>query len=192
MRNSLFILATLTSFLVTGCGSLGVKTARVNDLSHRHYATFNFKTPGRQFDPEIFSPENQQRVQQAIRSELTQHGLRESSQPDLLVGFYLRIRSKQFDLDHPTAEGDSLADIMNSYYGFVTGAGKSLNQQKTIRYREGTLVVYLVDAKTNEIVWQGIAKGAIHPKDSEDKIEHRIKEAAESLFKKFPGFDRAN
>jgi hypothetical protein len=186
----IFLLAGLALACLTGCGTVGVRTAAVEDLSHRNYSTFNFKAPAREFSPEAFSLENQRRVQDAIRSELEAQGLRMEEHPDLLVGFYLRVRNKQFDLDHPTAAGDSPADLMNSYYGFVLGSGKSLNQQRTIHYKEGTLVVNLVDAKNNQVVWQGIAKGAIHPKESEDKIESRIKEAAHSLFENFPSRPR--
>ena len=173
------------ALLLCGCGSVTVKTASGDNFNPATYKTFGFRKPDHEFHPKEFTPENQARVQAAIRDELEQRGLRTSEDPDLWIAFYLRVKTKEFDLDKPTAQGDSMADTMKSHYGFVYGSGKSLNQQETIPYREGTLVVTAADAKSNRVVWQGVAQGALHRNSTPDGVENQIREAVNKMFAHF-------
>ena len=168
-----------------GCGSVTVKTAAEDNFNPAKYKTYAIKKPSRDFNPAEFSAENQARVRDALGEELARRGLRPSDNPDLWLGLYLRVKSKHFDLDHATTEGDSMADIMKNHYGFVFGSGKSLNQQQTIPYREGTLVVDAVDAKSDRIVWQGTASGALYTNRSDEAVEKRIREAVTKMFAHF-------
>ena len=172
--------------LLCGCGSISVKTASERGFHLSNYSSFGFKKPSREFESAQFSPASQQQLRAAVAEALGERGLRMAPKPDLWAGYFLRVRAKEFSLEEPTAEGDSMTDVMNSYYGFVYGSGKSLNQQKTIKYHEGTLVVDLVDARSNRIVWQGVAKGAMHRNDSEERMGLRIREAVQKMFHRLP------
>ncbi|HVV00407.1 MAG TPA: DUF4136 domain-containing protein [Verrucomicrobiae bacterium] len=169
-----------------GCGTVRVRTFSRAQLFQQRFATFAFKPPVQEFNPLMFAPRDQAIVKQEIVRALEAHGFRESESPDLLVGFYLRVRNRKFDLEHPTVEGDSPDAIMNTYFGFVFGSGKSLNQVSPIHYREGTLVVNLVDARNNRVVWEGLARGTIHPRQTPDQIKARIHEAVTKIFRKLP------
>jgi hypothetical protein len=173
------------ALLLCGCGSVTVKTASEDNFHPAKYKTFGFRPPDRDFNPKEFTPENQARVRAAIGDELEKKGLRPSESPDLWIAFYLRVKTKEFNLDNPTAQGDSMADTMKSHYGFVFGSGKSLNQQETIPYREGTLVVTAADAKSKRVVWQALAQGALHRNSTEDAVENRIREAVRKMFAHF-------
>jgi hypothetical protein len=50
----------------------------------------------------------------------------------------------------------------------------------------GTLVIDLVNAKSNTIVWRGIATKDLDPKASPEKRDKNINKAAEKLFKNYP------
>lgn len=172
--------------LVCGCGTVHVKTYVTEREQTRTYRTFGFAQPIKNFDPAVFSPEHQTAIRDAISEALKKHGLRPASHADLEIGFYLRTQRKQFDLEHPTAQGDTLPDIMSSYYGFVVGSGQSLNQKSPIRYKEGTIIVYVVDGKTHEVIWKGVAKGAVHPKETQEVVNKRIDEAVGKMFQRWP------
>jgi hypothetical protein len=47
------------------------------------------------------------------------------------------------------------------YYGYYGGYGHSYTDVKTYDYKYGTLVIDLVDAKANELMWYGAASKAL-------------------------------
>lgn len=189
VRFGSFFLLLLALLVVSGCGTVQVETARDPAATFRNYRTFNFKAPLPGSNPAYMSKINQERVRNAITQELVKRGLTLSAlseQPDLLVSFYLRVKRKSFDLEHPTAEGDSVGATMANYFGFYYKSGQSLNQQDTIPYHEGTLVIDVIDVKKDRLVWQGIVTGVLYPGQPDDQIQRRIQEAVHAAFKRFP------
>jgi hypothetical protein len=172
--------------LFAGCGTVHVQTASEPNFSIVNYQTFNFCHPERDPNPAWYKPEYRDYTKGTLRLEMEAHGLIMGDDPDLLVCYYLRTKNKTFDLEHPTAQGSSPAGVMKSYFGFFYGSGQSLNQQNSIPYREGTLVVDLVERKTQKVVWQGIAQGALYSKDTDEEVERRIEEAVHKIFEPFP------
>ena len=61
------------------------------------------------------------------------------------------------------------------------GGGVSVNTSE-----KGTLVIDFITASTNELIWQGIAKGTLKPDQSQEKQEKRINEVVTKLFENFP------
>lgn len=52
------------------------------------------------------------------------------------------------------------------------------------RYNEGTVTLDLVDASSDEMIWQAVAAGALEKK--REKNQKKIVKAAQKLFKKYP------
>ena len=86
----------------------------------------------------------------------------------------------------------SLSSYTN-YYGGAGYGGRMYggwgNGFATTNYTEsdylnGTLVVDMLDQKSKELLWQGVAKGTISEKP--EKREKRIPKAVAKLMKKFP------
>lgn len=48
----------------------------------------------------------------------------------------------------------------------------------------GTLIVDLIDAETNELVWRGVAKGTLSSEP--EKNQKKIKKSLDKMFKKYP------
>jgi hypothetical protein len=177
----LFLLAAI------GCGTVKVKTASAPDVDLQRYHTFNFQPSATGVNRAPLSPLNQQRVQGGIRQELEDRGLALSDQPDLLVRFYLKTKPKTLDVKEAARQDGSIAEVMASYYGFYYRSGEDLSEQGQIRYREGTLVVSLIDRKRNQLVWRGLAKGALYRNESDEQVRARIHESVHSMFEQFPG-----
>lgn len=51
-------------------------------------------------------------------------------------------------------------------------------------YQAGTIVIDLIDAEKNEMVWQGVVKGVISKKDEKNK--KTVNKAIAKVFKKYP------
>ncbi len=97
----------------------------------------------------------------AITREMNARGYRlVESNPDLLVNFNTNAREQVDVRSTPTTSYGM------GYYGYRGGlyaAGPMYggNEVSTVRYKQGTANVDLVDAARKELVWEGVAEGKI-------------------------------
>ncbi len=101
-----------------------------------------------------------ERLKQATRTQLERVGYTYKEQDsDLRVNFYLNVTEKQEIRSTPSAS------VGMGYYGYRGGMygawGGYPYDVDTVNYREGTLSIDLVDAKKNQLVWQGVAEGRV-------------------------------
>ena len=54
------------------------------------------------------------------------------------------------------------------------------------QYREGTLILDIVDANTNKLIWRGTARKALDPNPTPEQRTKTISEAVENILKNFP------
>jgi hypothetical protein len=115
----------------------------------------------------------QKRIESAVESELAARGLSPAADDaDLLVVTHASV-SKQLRIDADTW----------GYRGRWRG-GWGTTTVNVSEIPVGTLVVDLVDAGSNELVWRGIASETIA--SNPEKSEKRINKVVRKLFKKFP------
>ena len=123
-------------------------------------------------------PENVETVEQAIDEQMQMRGFEftESENPDILISYFAKAVAKQ----NATTVGVSMGGA--SYSG-RSAVGYSVGTSKTTihAYREGTLIVDLVDNKKMEVFWSGSAKEKIQPADGLEKIYSIV----EKVFRKF-------
>ncbi|MFL5741946.1 MAG: DUF4136 domain-containing protein [Flavisolibacter sp.] len=124
---------------------------------------------------------NLDRISNAIRASLTKKGLQESESADLLVHTAAIIKNKQ-----------SVSSTTN-YYGYggyyrpyMWGGGAGASGYTTYNvqdYKDGSLIIDLVDSKTQKLVWEGVGNKEIDtPKDPEKAINA----AVESIMAGYP------
>lgn len=132
-----------------------------------------------------YSPLLDQQVKQAIESELVKKGLRPAEEtPDLLIAY---------DIVLPEAQGGD-ADT-----AFAPGFGYGYSYWFGYRYRydvsglpgyksvtqlaPGTLIVDLIDATTNQLVWRGWYEAEINPTVAGD---HDLNKAVANVMSRYP------
>jgi hypothetical protein len=113
------------------------------------------------------------------------------NQPDLLVYYHLM-------MDEEVAVNASPVYTNYSYYrpGYYVGpyyrnyaynnyftipriAGTSIQQ---IPYKEGTIVIDIIDRRTNEILWRGRANDVVTP----NNLEEELRQYVNAIFEEFP------
>lgn len=61
-------------------------------------------------------------------------------------------------------------------------------QPNVIDYEQGTLVIDVLDIKTNRVVWRGWAQDSMQGIiDNQDRLERQVDEAVRKMFARFPG-----
>lgn len=110
-------------------------------------------------------------VQMALKG-LTQ--VHEGTKPDLLLAY------------HASFEQDLQITGFGSGWGGYRFGGARSGTARAEEILVGTLVIDLVDARNNTIVWRGTATKDIDVKASADKRDKNITKTAQKLFKHYP------
>lgn len=183
-----FLLALSGGVLLAGCASSGridTETAPTADFSSRH--TFAWQESQASYDPQP-KPQDVEQVKAAIHeavvTQLSQKGYSEASSktPDFLVSFHLVVTETAApDLcirRHMIFEWPSARTSPDTFD--VCERDPTMLSRPV---RKGTLVVFVVDAATRSLLWQGVADQATGSR--KDQIE-KLRSAVERMFATFP------
>lgn len=167
-------IAVLAVFLALPTSMAQVKT------DYDHGVDFSrFKTWAWMEGTPAPGPFAQERIQTILEAKLVEKGLvkAEDGDPDLFVVTHVsRSTEKQVDFSSLGYGG---------YYGWRGwGGGWGTTQVNVREIPIGTLVVDLVDARKNELVWRGMASDTIA--DKPKKNEKRVRRAVSKMFNRFP------
>ncbi|MEW5739010.1 MAG: DUF4136 domain-containing protein [Myxococcota bacterium] len=130
-----------------------------------------------------FSTLSEQRMKNAVRMQLERRGyVFVEAEPDLLVNVAGKLTKKQ------EVTASSTGPAYAPYYGYRGGYYAPWPGYTTVTTRDvtdGTLNVDLVDAKTKQLVWEGIAEGRVTDEMKED-AERTIFQVVSDSFDKYP------
>jgi len=128
---------------------------------------------------------NVDRVTNAIRSEMIAKGFTESaSNPDLKVNAVSILKNKQSVTADTNFYGYGGMYRPYGYWGGGAMIGGGSTTFNTYDYVDGSLVIDIVSAKTQKLVWQGIGNSQIDSKP--DNPEEFIAGAIKKIMEGFP------
>jgi len=174
MKALKFIPLLLLFAFVASCSSVRVATDYDRKADFNSYNTFAFYKPG--IDKAEINDLDKKRILRAIDAELAAKGLSKNKSADLLVSIF-------------TKENERV-DVYNNNFGYGWGwnpwyyGGYSGNTVS--RSTEGSLYIDLIDAKTNELVWQGIGSARLITSGNIDDKEERIREIVNEILAEYP------
>jgi hypothetical protein len=192
-----FILLAASLGLVA---SLPACTSKVNveqraNVNFSRYRTYDFadtevKTSGDR-NPLLRSPIAQDRIKQAISSELGKRGLQQVERnPDFLVTTHTFVEQAERTVyDTQPAAGFAYPYAVSYRGGFLPVnygswyAPSYYSTPRTEQYREGTLVIDFIDRRTNNLVWRG---SVADPIDDAGRLGSEFSKNAKEILDKFP------
>ncbi|MEE4639191.1 MAG: DUF4136 domain-containing protein [Wenzhouxiangella sp.] len=184
IRNSVIALAA--ALLLAGCATnarIQTMTAPGVDLSS--YQRFAFVEP-LGTDRAGYASLISRQLTFSTRRELEELGLtyaEDPSEADLLVNFHAhldeRIRTRQ------VAEPYMGPTFFDYRYGFYTPWPAYGTRTEVDQVTEGTLVVDLIDAEQNEMVWEGQARNTVTERTRRNAAE-LIDQTVARMFQDFP------
>lgn len=163
----------LLLLILTSCSTVRVAADYDKEANFNQYRSFAFYKPG--VDKVKISDLDKRRILRAIENEMTNKGMTLSENPDLLISFFTKERER--------------VDIYNNNFGY----GWYWNPywyggyygQSVSRTSEGTLFIDVIDAKTNNLIWQGMGTADL-VLENMDKKEQRIREIVGKILEKYP------
>ena len=180
MRVFRALLLLISVAAIAGCAtSYIVDTDYDQEYSFQNKMRFALKTPRQQ----IGIPQDliNQRVESSITRALTDRGYRqvEKDEADLLISYFFTTENRQEIIDYHDYWG---------YYGpywHRPGYGMGIQRSYVHNYREGTLIIDIIDAETRTIKWRGATSTRLHHISPEEK-DQLIKEVVTAILAKFP------
>ena len=176
------ILAALCATLA-GCAGARITTEFNPKLDFRGFKTYawNPTGPGAEQASSIRNPAVYALVREAVDRELANRGLVrvDTGMPDLLVAVHGMAKDRIEVQTYGYAYGGY------GYYGGPFGAypGPIAVGGTVQQYRDGTLIVDLVDARTKELAWRGTASDTV---SEPSQIQGAVNNAVKTLMKEYP------
>ncbi|MBN9283277.1 MULTISPECIES: DUF4136 domain-containing protein [unclassified Flavobacterium] len=168
------ILPILLLFVISSCSSVRVASDFDNRTDFSQYKTYAFHKDG--IDKVEISDLDKKRILRAIDNQLSAKGFSKSDQPELLVNIFTKSREQvsvnQFNAGWGYGGG----------WGWGYGWGPTYSSVSTTT--EGTLYIDIIDARKNELIWQGTGTGVLT--QNREKKEERINEFVTKILMQFP------
>jgi len=162
------------AILVLSCGpSLKVSNDFDKSVDFKKYKTFALYRADT-INPAI-SELNRGRVIEAIKSEMKKKGFEETtSNPDVLVNAVAIFQDKTSVTANTNYYG--YGGVYRPYYWGGVGSSYSYTSYDVNHYKEGSLIIDVIDASTKQLIWQGIGQGEVDGplKDPDTRIPKGI------------------
>ena len=180
------IAVTVLVYWVAGCSAARVSTDYETVYDFSALKTF-YVLPADEkiYDNPKVSQLDVRRLEQLVPQQLAQrYQAVEKSEADFWVRYFLVVEEKmrvdsynanfgfyRFGFGHRYGFGygfDAFPDVTNSYY------------------QQGSVIIDVIDAKTEDVVWRGVTEGRVNKSDKPDQRRDRMGRKIERVFSMFP------
>ena len=118
------------------------------------------------------------RVRGAVDAELAGKGYTQATTgtPDFMIGWFVSL------------DGRMNVSQLNTYYGYGWGPwyGAAYGQTYARYYEEGTLVLDVVDVRSNQLAWRGSAQTEVDRTRPQAEREQLVNTAVKRVLERFP------
>ncbi len=173
----------LLGLCLTACVGYNVRYDYDARANYTTYKTFDWYAASKlaKDNDKASEPENpimERRVKAAVERELEARGYKReaASDPDFLVTYYPTYQDRSYRTSTHVGWGWGFRPFM--------GIGTSLSEVH--HYKEGTLVLEIVDFKTNQRVWQAAAEGALTDLRNPEDADEVVGRAVRQMLERFP------
>ena len=175
-----FLPVLVLLLVFSSCTTVRVVTDYDKEANFGNYSNFAFYKPG--IDKAQISDLDKKRILRAIDNELSAKGMNKSEKADILVSIFTKERERINVYNNNFGYGWGWNPW---YYGGYYGSYVSSTT-------EGSLYIDFIDAKTNELVWQGVGSARLITSGNIEKKEERIREIVREIVAKYPPGSAAN
>ena len=124
-------------------------------------------------NPLHYNELNDKRIKSAVQTQLTARGYQLSEKdPDLLLHYHIIVADKSVVTPQP--------------YGYNYSDYWLRMETNIYTYREGTLILDLMDSRTHNLIWRGWAVSAVESQYDREEIDRLINKVVGRIFREFP------
>lgn len=166
----IILMIIFASAIFTSCGP-GIEVSSdydksVNFSEYKTFGLYDVKSSAK------VNQLNEDRIIKCVKEEMTKKGLTENdSHPDLLINIATVLKSRR----GITASGYGYSGFYRpyGYWGYPASTTATIN---TYDYKDGSLVIDIIDTKSNKMIWTGSAKAEMYNnlKNPEETIKTTV------------------
>ena len=166
-----FLLLASATLGLTSCSPFNVKSDYAETANFNAYKTYKLR-----IDDLKLNDIDKDRVLNEVSRQLQTKGLSVSDNPDLIVNV---------KANHKKIQDVQSTQLYGMYgWGGPFGWGVGVNRTWTSNYTQGSLIIDLIDAKTQKLVWQGVGSGI--SVDSPKQKQKQIPEIVSEIMANYP------
>lgn len=174
MKKLLFL--SIILIIAASCSSIKISSDFDKSVQFASYKTYAFTSEAMSINLDDL---NKKRLFTAVETELVAKGFTKSeSNADVWIDVQLKGEQKQ------TATATNTGGYGYGRYGY--GGGFSTTTINYDTYVDGTLFINMIDAKKQQLVWQGRGTKTINPDASQKQREENINYAVKQIFTQYP------
>lgn len=171
MQKSFLLIMSL--YLFVTCSPVKVATDYDSQADFSGYSTFKIMKHKKRAESMswIKNSLNLRRIDRAIRDQLTKKGFKEleTGKADFLVAYHIGEQKK--------------VDVTYYGYSYRHRPYPGMGSREVRKYKEGTVIIDIVDAATKELAWRGIGESALR---DPGYAEEQINDAVKAILDRFP------
>jgi hypothetical protein len=173
---------------------LGMTSCAVTDFDRtadfKRYKTFGWgKAEVKVENPIYKSDLINASIKSTIQKEFAKRGIKHNTKnPDFLVSYHTYTEKKE-QVYGGASPYFGYPFYAYRFHPFMYGWGgwgmpfAWNNGPSAYTYTEGTLIIDIIDAKTNDLVWRGSVSGNVN---SASNVQKQIRKGIKAIFKKYP------
>jgi hypothetical protein len=171
--------AILTSLiLLSSCGpSLTVTNDYDRTANFSQFHTFKIIKLEQQY--QALSQFNQTRVINAVQAQMIAKGFTPSETPDLLVNITSVLKNEKELVSNSYGYG-------GGYRPYAWGGGNMQTTTSVQNYVAGSLIIEVVNASTQKLLWEGIGNQNIDSQPSSADLDKTVPAAVQKIMASFP------
>lgn len=178
-------------FVLFGLFLIGLSGCAVTDFDRSadftRYKTFAWGKPEVDVESPVYDSDLiNDRIRQAVESEFSKRGIMKSHRnPDFIVRYHTYTEEKKSrtgGYPHPY----SYRYYPFGFYPFAFGYGYPyywMSPPQVREFTEGTLILDILDNRSNELVWRGAVSGNV---DDVAGLKKQIEKGIKAIMKKYP------
>ena len=183
---------TILNISISIAVMLSLVSCAVTDIDKsadfNHYKTFGFGTAEVNVNnPAYKGSLISSKIRKNVQTEFEKHGLVfDKTNPDLVVSYETFTADKErmyTGYPYMLYPGVMFYRGFPMMWGYPYGMYGGYGGGQGYRYTEGTLIIDVVDAKTNEQVWRGLVKGDV---SNLNGLSKSINKGVRAIMKKYP------
>ncbi|MCZ8169429.1 protein of unknown function [Flavobacterium fontis] len=171
----LFLLTAVLALCLTSCSTIRVNADYDKEVTFSQYKTYAYQKAA--IDKAAISDLDKRRILRSIDEVMATKGFTKSETPDLIVSIF-------------TQEKEQVDVIQSPMWGWGWGWGWGWSPwawggfNSVYQYVEGKLTIDFRDAKTKELIWQGVGEGELTQRM--EKKDANIKEFVTKILEHYP------
>ncbi|MFN4145148.1 MAG: DUF4136 domain-containing protein [Runella sp.] len=186
------ISALLMGALVSSCATVNVdKSAKINFDNYRKFSFAQPELAGQVQNPLLHNGITNQNIEQAISDEMAKKGIvRDDQNPDFLIMYHEFFQNKtQRVANYTYGYGNwGFGPIRYGFRGRIYPVSYAYYYNPwggyhTEHYTDGTLIVDVIDAKTNQLLWRGSIE---NPVNNPARLSRQFAREAHQILTKYP------